>query len=156
MYTVERRIEIDMGHRVPFHDSKCSKLHGHRYVILVEAQAEKTITYGNGSGESSSGMLVDFGDLKAAMMKTIHDPFDHRLVLYEFDSLLAWFAEKSDLSNFGIVTVPFIPTAEELARYWWEEVQRELITGDYALAKDLIVTRVTVHETPNSVASFMP
>ncbi|MEE8246777.1 MAG: 6-carboxytetrahydropterin synthase, partial [Alphaproteobacteria bacterium] len=38
-YTVTRRLEIDAGHRVMTHGSKCRHLHGHRYVVEAVCRA---------------------------------------------------------------------------------------------------------------------
>ena len=37
MHTITRRLEFDAGHRVYQHESKCNHVHGHRYVVEVEA-----------------------------------------------------------------------------------------------------------------------
>lgn len=82
-YTISRTIEIDMGHRVPDHGSKCRNLHGHRYKIEAVLEAKKLAEEGE-----ESGMVMDFGFIKELMMKHIHDVFDHALALYVGDPVL--------------------------------------------------------------------
>ena len=105
-------------------------------------------------------MLIDFGDLKKAMMTGIHDMYDHRLVLFEADELLAWFTQgphkgyPGDLANFGIITLSVIPTAEELAKVWFSNVKKQLaaLKGDKAAGLEL--SEIEVNETPNSIATY--
>ena len=163
MFIIRRRIEIDMGHRVPFHRSQCSRLHGHRYVIEASAAAEKTIEYDEFDQRSSAGMLVDFGDLKKAMMSAIHDNFDHRFVFWDEDPMLPGlinlfltdpFWKQNSWTSLGIMSVPVIPTAEELARYWAQRVSDDLFDLDTDKATGLKLVGLTVHETPNNVAKW--
>ena len=56
---------IDCAHFLPGH-VKCGRLHGHTYKVEVIVE-----------GDSSQGMLVDFGDLKAETRKVL-ERYDHR------------------------------------------------------------------------------
>lgn len=51
-------------------------------------------------------MLVDFGDLKSALMQAIHEPYDHRMMLWDQDDVLV---PMIDLSENGI-GISFSPT----------------------------------------------
>ena len=79
MVSVTKVIEWDMGHRVPNHKHKCANPHGHRYRL------ELTVTglVSEQKGSSSEGMVVDFSDIKKAMMDRIHEPLDHCFMAYE-------------------------------------------------------------------------
>lgn len=137
MFTVTRRIEIDAGHRIPDHASKCFNLHGHRYVIEATLQSEQLV----GVGEER-GMVMDFGFLKAAMMKVIHDEYDHRFILYHKDPEIDQFRALP-----GLVIIPLVPTAENLAHIWLQGLQAYLPPRVH-------LQKVEVWETPNCVASF--
>jgi 6-pyruvoyltetrahydropterin/6-carboxytetrahydropterin synthase len=137
---VTKCLEIDMGHRVPNHKSKCKNLHGHRYKIEVGVD-DKVVTT---KGKSNEGMVIDFGDLKDIMVKHIDNVFDHGLVLYDCDILSPLF-EDFDLK---IVFVPFIPTAENLAKEWYEILEAEL------QLKKIKIKYVKVWETPTSTATY--
>lgn len=80
--TVTRTMTLDMGHRIPNHDSKCRSLHGHTYKIEAEASASSLVSK---KGSSSEGMIVDFSVLKNAMQETVHKIYDHSLTLYWAD-----------------------------------------------------------------------
>lgn len=80
---ITKTIEIDMGHRVPNHKSKCRNLHGHRYSI--EVGVDDILI--SAPGSSSEGMVMDFGDLKEVMMSVLDKGFDHGFVMYSRDIL---------------------------------------------------------------------
>ena len=106
---VTKKMEIDYGHRVPNHKSKCYSPHGHRAVI--EATIEGDIL--RNQGDSEEGMVVDFSKIKEAMMNTIDRELDHAFIIWEKDKFLL----SLEKYNFKLCIVPFIPTAEELAKY---------------------------------------
>lgn len=132
-----------MGHRVPNHKSKCKNLHGHRYKI--EATVDDKVI--DKKGSSDEGMVIDFGDLKAIMIKEIDVRFDHGFVMYADDAFKGPFGllqKKGQKIHF----VPFIPTAENLAKYWFELLEKAL------KRKNIKLFQVKVWETPTSTASY--
>jgi 6-pyruvoyltetrahydropterin/6-carboxytetrahydropterin synthase len=143
--SVEKEVQFDTGHRVHLHGGKCRNLHGHRYRVVAGVAGEVQAD----GGQSESGMVIDFGTLKEALMQ-IHDAFDHKLVLYEKDPLYEWF-ENGDGYTYthmndadAIVGVPFIPTAENFA----------INIFNTLLFAGLNVAYVRVYETPTSVATY--
>ena len=154
MFIISRKIEIDAGHRVPYHHSKCRYLHGHRWTIVAHVAGEALVTAD--PARSDSGMILDFGVIKRVLMELIHDWFDHRLILWEKDPLLTHtgvrglftdaltYAHISD----GLRTVPCIPTAEGLAEYWAGLLKDPLSAERFQLVA------LEVGETPNSVVMF--
>ena len=151
MYVISKEVEFDTGHRVPNHDSKCRNPHGHRYKVRVHIQGELVTT----KGASNQGMLADFGDLKTLMTERIHDVLDHAFVMWEHDDAMMGafgvYPSASGWDNengFKIVVVPFIPTAENIAKWCWDQLEW-LVTG---MGFDLSL--VEVYETPTSVARY--
>jgi len=138
---ITKEIEIDMGHRVTNHKSKCSSLHGHRYRIEVGVD-DKVITT---EGSSDEGMVIDFGDLKEVMMEVLDAPFDHGMVLWLKDPLVSYILadEKTKCHLVG-----FIPTAENLARYWFYLLKPRLEE------RDVKIKHIKVWETPSSTATY--
>jgi len=170
-HVVTRRIEIDAGHRLSTHGSKCRNLHGHRYVI----EAEATATALHGSGEQS-GMALDFAFLKAEMLAAIDEPCDHGLILWSGDvealAMLApagrdpesWttalaarvategFVATTDTRlGWKLYLVPGQPTAETLARHWFDRLAPRVADRSDGLAA---LTAITVWETPNCKATW--
>lgn len=134
---VFKEVEFDAGHRVPNHKSKCRNLHGHRYRIRVGVLGDIQET----EGQTDQGMVIDFGDLKTAMMR-VHDKYDHKTVLYEGDEKLKWI---TNAEQFGIIKVPWIPTAENFA----VSIFQDMVNANIGY-----VTEVQVYETPTSVAVY--
>lgn len=163
-HTIQREIGIDAGHRVPDHGSKCKNLHGHRYTIRAYCEGPLFKL-----GEQT-GMVLDFGFLKEEMMTEIDKPCDHGLILWIDDPLLELFAhekliacarryiEADGYSSVGhgdgyskIYVVPFVPTAENLARHWYARLAPRVRERS---AERATLLKVRVEETPNCWAEY--
>jgi len=142
--TITKYIEIDMGHRVPNHKSKCRNLHGHRYKIEAIVR-DKVITT---PGASDEGMVIDFGDIKEIMMEEIDAKFDHGFVMYVDDEFKSYFNLMRNENNQKIIFVDFIPTAENLAKHWFELIESKL------RERKIKLLGVRVWETPTSTATY--
>jgi len=138
---ITKEIEIDLGHRVTNHKSKCASLHGHRYKIEVGVDDKIVET----KGVSDEGMVMDFGDLKEIMMEVLDRGFDHGMVLWVGDPLVE--AISND-KNTKYHLVNFIPTAENLAQYWFSLLKEKLDQ------KGIKIKYVKVFETPTSTATY--
>ena len=133
-----------MGHRIPNHKSKCKNFHGHRYKIEVGVDDKVQYT----KGLSDEGMVIDFSDLKTIMMEEIDAKFDHGFVMYKDDPFrLQWEYYKENHDQ-KIIFVDFIPTAENLAKYWF------LILYERLKKVKIKINHVKVWETPTSTATF--
>ena len=142
---VTKAIEIDMGHAVTNHKSKCKHLHGHRYKIIATVD-DRVQDEG-----SSDGMVIDFSDLKEAMMVAIDSPFDHAFVIWDQDPRAIGLQEAhrlwhNDIGKFHLLT--FVPTAENLAKRWFELLNSRL------LPKKILLYQIEVYETPTSSAIY--
>lgn len=68
MYYVKKRFEISAAHRLELsYESKCSRLHGHNWIITVECRAKEL---------NKDGMVVDFTHIKEMVM----DKLDHAVI----------------------------------------------------------------------------
>ena len=141
--TITKFIEIDMGHRVPNHKSKCRNIHGHRYKIEAVVH-DKVITK---EGASDEGMVMDFGDLKQIMMEEIDAKYDHGFVMYDGDEFVKDFRVFKQLGQ-KIIFTTFIPTAENLAKLWFHTIKNKL------LEKGIKLKGLRVWETPSSTAYY--
>ncbi len=138
---ITKEIEIDMGHRVTNHKSKCASLHGHRYKIEVGVDDQIITT----EGSSDEGMVMDFGDLKEVMMEVLDKRFDHGMVLWKKDELVP--AIVADIKT-KLTTVDFIPTAENLAKFWFGLLKVRLEE------RHIKIKHIKVWETPTSTATY--
>jgi 6-pyruvoyltetrahydropterin/6-carboxytetrahydropterin synthase len=146
--TIRRYVETDTGHRVPNHKSKCKHLHGHRY--RFEAEIEGDVV--NVAGVSDEGMVMDFSDISAALMEHVHDVIDHAFVVFEGDQE-GRAACQAMGEGHRTVVVPFIPTAENLAKWAFEAVQPH-IQSRYGNRLNLVAMHC--RETPKSIATWRP
>lgn len=88
MYELTVRSAFEAAHFIDGYAGKCSRLHGHNWIIEAVVRGEEL---------DNLGMLIDFKILKAELNKVLEE-FDHR-----FLNELKVFAEEN-------------PTAENLAR----------------------------------------
>ena len=157
-HTVSRRIEVDAAHRVPDHQGKCRNLHGHRYVI------EAVCAGALGSDGPGRGMVIDFGFLKEEMNRVIDANCDHAIILWSGDPLIGTLTGSGEApvlaagesrrvaSRFGpVLVVPFTPTAENLARHWFDELKPRIAARTGSAAA---LVEIRVWETPNSCATY--
>lgn len=168
-YRVSRRIEIDAGHRIMTHGSKCRHIHGHRYGIEAVCEASRL----HADGEQTD-MVVDFGFLKEEMLRAIDEPCDHGFIAALADvELLSMFAPgavepwlagltetvkaKGEATTTDtrlgtkLTIVPFQPTAECLARHWFDKLKEPVRVRSGGTAR---LVCVRVFETPNCAAEF--
>lgn len=146
--SIRRWVESDSGHRVPNHKSKCRHMHGHRYRWEAEVEGD-VVTQ---SGVSEEGMLIDFSDISRILTEKIHDIVDHAFIVYEGDE-----EARQALNMMGnehrTVVVPFIPTAENLAQWAYQQVAPHIKT---AYGNRLRLAAMHVRETPKSWATWRP
>ena len=146
--TIRRYVETASGHRVPNHKSKCRHLHGHRYRFEAEIEGDVVTV----SGVSDEGMLMDFSDISRVLMEHVHDVIDHAFVVYEGDEEARKACELMG-DEHRTVVVPFIPTAENLAKWAFEAVAPH-ISSTYG--NKLRLVAMHCRETPKSVATWRP
>lgn len=98
MYELLVKTHFDAAHALRGYPGKCKALHGHTWKVEV------TVT---GDRLNEIELLIDFADLKK-MVDTVLDRFDHKYLneIPPFDGLS--------------------PTGENLARYLYEEIEKEL------------------------------
>jgi 6-pyruvoyltetrahydropterin/6-carboxytetrahydropterin synthase len=139
---ISKEIEFDAGHRVPSHDGKCRSPHGHRYKVRVFVTGEVIDEEGN----PEDGMIKDFGFLKTLLTEYVHDPLDHAFIYHCDDRIMcSWFGEKK---QFKSVKFPYVPTAENIARWCYEELKPHMKEVGARL------TEICVWETPTSMAVY--
>jgi 6-pyruvoyltetrahydropterin/6-carboxytetrahydropterin synthase len=98
-------------------------MHGHRY--RWEAVIEGDVV--QKSGVSEEGMLMDFSDISKILETYIHDIVDHSFIVYEND-LLGIEALEVLGDEHRTLKVPFIPTAENLAKWAFEQVEPHIVS----------------------------
>lgn len=142
---------IAMGHRIPNHEGgsgKCARLHGHTYRFDVQLK----------SAILRDGFVIDFGIVKNAL-----NEWDHRTILWEDDPLRM----ADDLGGaglvdgqYGVIRVPFIPTAEAIAIFWADCLFEELLKYHgldihFDNEDDLYAVLIDVWESPTTSARYV-
>lgn len=137
MYTLTTNSSFDSAHFLSGYEGKCSNIHGHRWKVEIEVGNESLSTEGQ-----IRGMIIDFSDLKKDLKK-LTDKLDHCLII-EKGSLKKKTLEALLEEDFKIVQVDFRPTAENFAKYFYDEMKKI----------GYKVVKATVFETPNNCASY--
>lgn len=137
MYTLKAEHSFDSAHFLAGYNGKCGNIHGHRWRVEIEIQAEVLVEAGQ-----LDGMVVDFGDLKKEV-KDMVDFYDHALIIQE-GTMREETLNCIKQDGFRVINVPFRPTAENFAAYFYKTIK----------GKGYNVKRATVYETPTNSASF--
>ena len=133
MYTVRTEECFDSAHFLAGYDGKCKNIHGHRWRVVLEVAKENL---------DDGGMVIDFTDLKHEL-KNFADTLDHAFIIEK--GSLRYETHKALLEDdFKIVEVDFRPTAENFAKYIFDEFKN----------KGYDVRAVEVYETPKNCARY--
>lgn len=169
MHRITKEFGLDYGHRV--HNQTlnkefsiddclvCRHLHGHRMTLFVELEAE----------ELTEGMVTDFKHLNW-FKQWLDDVVDHKFIIDVEDPLfrlitnkdpsqVSWehgthgyfFLGSNPIINEhteSFVVVRFVPTSENLSKWFFEIVTERMKT------LGVKVSKVTMMETPKSQAVY--
>ena len=149
-YTVIRSHEICAGHRVVGHESKCRHLHGHNYKFHFKVAPKVPYSVMDEAEFASLkqlddvGRVIDFSVVKTTLCQWLEDNWDHKFLHWENDTLIDGLKtliifdrnnfdddamDKEDENHFfnSLVSLPFNPTAENLAAYMVEVIGPQLL-----------------------------
>jgi 6-pyruvoyltetrahydropterin/6-carboxytetrahydropterin synthase len=123
MFEVTVEAGFSSGHYLRNYQGKCENPHGHNYRVLVTLA---------GAELDEAGLLLDFKLLKT-LLRPVVDYLDHKMI--------------NDLAPFTELN----PSAENLARYFYEETSHQLreMTAGRVRLKDC-----TIFETDTSFARY--
>ncbi|AEU39087.1 6-carboxytetrahydropterin synthase QueD [Granulicella mallensis] len=123
MFEVTVQAGFSSGHYLRNYHGKCENPHGHNYRVFV------TLV---GSELDEAGMLLDFKLLKQVLRPTV-EYLDHQMI--------------NDLEPFTTLN----PSAENLARYFFEQTASQLLNMAQGRVR---VKDCTVYETDTSFARY--
>jgi 6-pyruvoyltetrahydropterin/6-carboxytetrahydropterin synthase len=121
MYEVTVEETFAAGHALRGYKGKCENVHGHNYRVQVTVE---------GAELDSTGLLVDFVELKRVMREVIAR-LDHQFI--------------NDLEPFTLIN----PSAENMARYFYDH-----ISGNLKPEVPLRISQVKLWETDTSSATY--
>jgi 6-pyruvoyltetrahydropterin/6-carboxytetrahydropterin synthase len=151
MYRICKSFEIESGHMLLKHPSRCRYPHGHSRRIEVVLGAEAL---------DESDMVCDFKAVKLCL-KAFLDRLDHALAVNSRDPILDQLSP--ELRERVVVFQDTDPTTEVLARFIFDYLASEVGAGReytdsqgnrYGFPPGLIVERVRVGETSSSWAEY--
>lgn len=137
MYYIKSEQSFDSAHFLMDYEGKCRNIHGHRWRVIIEVKSANLQ-----AGRQLEGMVVDFSALKKDIKEEV-DLFDHALIV-EKDSLKTSTLEAFRDEGFCLVETDFRPTAERLAKYFYDKM----------VARGYQVKSATVYETLNNCATY--
>ncbi|MFQ5777862.1 MAG: 6-carboxytetrahydropterin synthase QueD [Terriglobia bacterium] len=124
MFEVAVEETFAAGHALRGYRGKCESVHGHNYKVRVVLAGERL---------DSAGLLYDFVELRQRIAEVIRS-LDHRFL--------------NDLPPFTELN----PSAENLAKYFYQELDRRLAVN----ANGAALREVTVFETETATATYRP
>ena len=123
MFEVTVEETFAAGHFLRNYKGKCENPHGHNYKVLVTL---------HGNALDKAGLLLDFKDLKYAI-KSVVERLDHQMI--------------NEIKPFDKVN----PSAENLAKYFYEETNQRLKAVTDGRVR---VKQVTMFETDTTNATY--
>ena len=139
MYGLKTEAAFDSAHFLTDYYGKCENLHGHRWRVVVYLEQDALQTEG-----TMRDMVLDFGVFKRAV-REVADSLDHTFLVEEGSLKPATMAALEE-EGFTLTVLPFRTTAENLARWFCEQLQ----------GRGLPVSQVDCYETPNNCAIYRP
>ena len=139
MYQLKTEASFDSAHFLTDYYGKCENLHGHRWRVVVYLEQDALQTEG-----TMRDMVLDFGVFKRAV-REVADSLDHTFLVEEGSLKPATMAALEE-EGFTLTVLPFRTTAENLARWFCEQLQ----------GRGLPVSQVDCYETPNNCAIYRP
>lgn len=124
MYEVSVDESFAAGHYLRGYKGKCENQHGHNYRVRITLAGKEV---------DATGLLYDFVHLKQVIQGVIRT-LDHKNL--------------NDFAPFDTLN----PSAENIARYIYDETSRQMHTSSTGAA----VASITVWETDTSAATFRP
>src|SRR5438067_983408 len=123
MFEISVEDSFAAGHALRGYRGKCENPHGHNYKVRITVSGEQL---------DNIGLLLDFKDLKQAMNQVV-DRLDHQML--------------NDIEPFRQLN----PSAENMAKYFYDETSRRLLQATEGRVK---VKQVQVWETDTTTATY--
>ena len=125
MFEVTVEQTFAAGHALREYKGKCENIHGHNYRVQVTVEGDRL---------NRIGLLVDFVEVKR-VLREVMGRLDHQFI--------------NDLEPFTTLN----PSAENLAKYFYDEIVRQLPNDAETNAR---LAQVKIWETDTSIAVYRP
>jgi 6-pyruvoyl tetrahydropterin synthase/QueD family protein len=130
---------IEMGHRLANQpDSKCFHLHGHSWLVELDIY---------GPVDLESGMIMEYGEVKAKWRGWLDKYYDHHMLLNPDDPLIERLLG-AELHLWGITTMPYPvdPTVENVMAMFQHKAE-EMFGSAYKY-------HIKLREAPNNFGEY--
>lgn len=103
--TITISLSFAAAHRLPDHEGKCCRLHGHTYGLEVTVEGTPQ------QSGPAAGMIMDFAELRQRVGELIVEPLDHQLLndILDFvptsEAVAAWVFERLRDAGLPVVRV---------------------------------------------------
>lgn len=127
-WQLQKDFRFESAHKLPNHDGKCARLHGHSWLGTVFLEGNALEPDG-----PKAGMVLDYGDVKAAL-EPIVERLDHNYLNEILDN----------------------PTSEEIARWVFHQL-RDALDGEGSgrvSGQRIRVIAVRIEETCTARCTF--
>lgn len=125
---IVKKFKAEVAHRlVDSYSTKCQSIHGHSYIFELKLKGEHL---------DSTGMLMDFGELKNRFNHLI-EAWDHSFMFWSSDKLANHYKAMLAVQPMRMVEVDYNPTAENMAYHIFRA----------CVELDLPIAEVRVQET---------
>ncbi|MEJ7605895.1 MAG: 6-carboxytetrahydropterin synthase QueD [Bryobacteraceae bacterium] len=126
MFEVTVEQTFSAGHALREYKGKCENVHGHNYRVQITMEGERL---------NRIGLLIDFVEVKR-VLREVMGRLDHQFI--------------NDLDPFTVIN----PSAENLAKYFYEEMNKGLTFDD--VETNVRLAFVKIWETDTSIAVYRP
>lgn len=137
-----KEFAFESAHALEGYDGNCSQIHGHSYRLFVTVIGSPI----DDPRSPKYGMVMDFGDLKAIVNKTIIDRLDHTMVLKESDHNEQLISTLQQYYS-RIEVVDYQPTCENMVSRFASDIAALLPEG-------VELVSIKLHETATSYAEW--
>lgn len=149
VFTIRKTFKFECAHRlVSSWSKKCQQIHGHSYKLELFLQSNEL---------NEDGMVIDFGQIKQLFQDNL-EQFDHKIVIWRNDPHImleeGWNKKEieDEIEQLGFIVVDFNPTAENMAKYFYELLENEFYANEEI--RHIRIKAVRIHETETGWAEY--
>ncbi|MBD2148157.1 6-carboxytetrahydropterin synthase QueD [Sphaerospermopsis sp. FACHB-1194] len=119
-WLIGKEFRFEAAHKLPYHDGKCARLHGHSWRGVVYISANTLVQEG-----AKQGMVMDYSDLKKYLQPLLDNYLDHY-----------YLNESTGLES---------PTSEAIAAWIYEKLEEAGLPGLTAVRIDETCTSICLY-----------
>ena len=136
MYKVRKLFKFEAAHVLEgAYSNECKYIHGHSYRLEVFLTSHAL---------NQDGMVIDFKELKELVQVYI-DAFDHCFIIKSTKNI------SLDFSDYKFFELEVNPTAENMAEWFYKEIERDLFVK-YGVR--IVLDKVRLWETDTGYAEY--